>query len=46
MILDYPKKGEDDVEDDAKTSSMDILPADIVVHSRILIDVFPIDVMK
>ena len=47
VILDYPKIGGDDViEDYAKKAIINLLHANIDVHSRIFIDEFPKDGIK
>ena len=46
VIMDYPKLGGYDIEDDAKESIRNILHANIDVHSRRLIAKFPIDGIK
>ena len=46
VILDYPKIGEDDIEDYAKKSIGNILHANMDVHSRRLIAEFPMDGIK
>ena len=46
VILDYPKIGGDDNEDDAKKVLRNLLHANIDVHIRRLIAEFPIDGVK
>ena len=46
VLLDDPKIGGDDIEDYAKKSIRNILHANIDVHSRIFIAVFPMDGIK
>ena len=46
VIIDYPKIGGDDIEDNSKNSISNILYANIDVNSRILIDGFPINGIK
>ena len=46
VIIDYPKIGGDDIEDCAKKAIRNLLHANIDVHSRILIDELPMDVIK
>ena len=47
VILDYPKIGGDDIiEDYASKAIMNLLHANIDVHSRRLISEFPIDGIK
>ena len=43
VIIDYPKIGEDDIEDYVKKSTRNPLHANIGVHSRRLIAEFPMD---
>ena len=46
VIIDYPKIGGDDIEDDAKKDIRNLLHANIDVHSRRLIAEFPKDGIK
>ena len=43
VILEYPKLGGDDIEDNAKKATRNLLHANIDLHSRILISEFPKD---
>ena len=46
VITDYPKIGGNGIEDYAKRAIMNLLHANIYVHSRILINEFPKDGIK
>ena len=46
VILDYPKIGGDDIEDDSKKAIRDLLHANIDVHRRRLIPELPMDGIK
>ena len=46
FILDYAKKGGDDIEYYSKKAIRNILHANIDVHSRSLISEFPVDGIK
>ena len=46
VIIDYQKKGGDDIIDDAKKTIGDLFHANIDVHRRRLIAEFPIDGIK
>ena len=46
VILDHPKIGGDDIEDDAKKAIRNLLHANIDVHSRRFISELPMDGIK